>query len=294
MYLSLLHIVLESFLLVVVQSLLGNCSNGDSEKEPFIAAHNIILAHAAPVKIYKAKYQKNQGGTIGIIVLTGWFEALSNSTADNDLYRNYIFDSIINLIRFLDPIAFGRYPKEMNDLLGSTLPKFSSNDSDNLKLGVDFIGINHYTSFYVGDCCIPPANPHLEVPGQKVSLDKPTLKMASPLENLQDTITISPTRNGKTVTYISERYNNIPIIITENGELPTLTPLLMNPLNDVKRVEYLRDYLDYLSRAMRKGADVRGYFVWTLPDAYEWLHGFTKRFGPRHVDHTTLKVETHS
>ncbi|XP_027089561.1 beta-glucosidase 46-like [Coffea arabica] len=176
----------------------------------------------------------------------------------------------------------------MNDLPGSTLPKFSSNDSDNLKLGVDFIGINHYTSFYVGDCCIPPANPHLEVPGQKVSLDKPTLKMASPLENLQDTYCVGE-GGGR------YRFADLDLIEFQvTVRLPTLTPLLMNPLNDVKRVEYLRDYLDYLSRAMRKGADVRGYFVWTLLDAYEWLHGFTKRFGPRHVDHTTLKVETHS
>lgn len=58
--------------------------------------------------------------------------------------------------RFLDPIVFGRYPAEMTSILGSTLPKFSENDLEDLKMGLDFIGINHYTSLYVQDCLYSP------------------------------------------------------------------------------------------------------------------------------------------
>lgn len=54
--------------------------------------------------------------------------------------------------RFLDPIIYGKYPEEMKRILGSTLPEFSSNDMEKLKKGLDFIGINHYTSYYVQDC----------------------------------------------------------------------------------------------------------------------------------------------
>ncbi|RYR76214.1 hypothetical protein Ahy_A01g000821 isoform C [Arachis hypogaea] len=60
----------------------GNCTDGDSEKEPFLAAHNIILSHAAAVDIYRTKYQSKQGGKIGIVVHIDWFEPFSNSTAD--------------------------------------------------------------------------------------------------------------------------------------------------------------------------------------------------------------------
>jgi|UniRef100_A0A6M2EZM9 beta-glucosidase len=61
--------------------------------------------------------------------------------------------------RFLDPIIFGNYPAEMSKILGSTLPKFSSNDKEKLKNGLDFIGINHYTSEYVQDCIFSVCEP---------------------------------------------------------------------------------------------------------------------------------------
>ena len=59
----------------------------------------------------------------------------------------------------MDPIIFGRYPSEMIDILGSTLPEFSSKDRDKLKNGLDFIGINHYTSYYVQDCIFSVCEP---------------------------------------------------------------------------------------------------------------------------------------
>lgn len=61
--------------------------------------------------------------------------------------------------RILDPIILGRYPSEMNDILGSNLPEFSNKDKDKLKSGLDFIGINHYTSYYVQDCISSKCEP---------------------------------------------------------------------------------------------------------------------------------------
>lgn len=54
--------------------------------------------------------------------------------------------------RFLDPVIYGRYPEEMTRILGSTLPEFSSLERVKLSKGMDFIGVNHYTSYYVKDC----------------------------------------------------------------------------------------------------------------------------------------------
>ncbi|KAJ6367519.1 hypothetical protein OIU78_000141 [Salix suchowensis] len=93
----------------------GNCTHGDSEKEPFIAAHNMILAHATAVDIYRAKYQKEQGGNIGIVLDCIWFEQISNSTADM-LAADRAEDFFMNW--FLDPIIFGNYPAEMSKILG--------------------------------------------------------------------------------------------------------------------------------------------------------------------------------
>ncbi|KAL5990470.1 putative inactive beta-glucosidase 14 [Asimina triloba] len=60
-------------------------------------------------------------------------------------------------------------------------------------------------------------------------------------------------------------------------------------LNDTGRIEYLRSYLSALSSSMRKGADVRGYFIWSVLDKFEWLYGYSLRFGLYHVDYQTLE-----
>ncbi|KAK9267614.1 hypothetical protein L1049_010045 [Liquidambar formosana] len=134
----------------------GDCSSGDSERDPFTAAHNMILSHAAAVDIYRTKYQKEQGGSIGIVMNAVWFEPFSNTSEDKlaveraqSFYNNW----------FLDPIIFGTYPAEMQKILGSILPVFLKNDLEKLKKGLDFIGINHYTSFYIKDCIFSVCEP---------------------------------------------------------------------------------------------------------------------------------------
>nr|GEW99220.1 beta glucosidase 46 [Tanacetum cinerariifolium] len=123
----------------------GNCTSGDSESEPYIAAHNMILSHAAAVNIYRTKYQGKQNGSIGIVMNAVWYEPISNSTQDR-LAAQRALSFFLNW--FLDPIVFGNYPEEMKDILGSLLPEFSNDSLGKLKNGLDFIGINHYTSFY--------------------------------------------------------------------------------------------------------------------------------------------------
>ncbi|CAA3027261.1 beta-glucosidase 46-like [Olea europaea subsp. europaea] len=268
----------------------GNCSAGNSETEPFIAAHNIILAHAAAVNLYRTKYQKQQGGQIGITVQALWFEPISNSTADK-LAAERGQDFLSNW--FLDPIILGKYPREMKNILGSTLPEFSSNDLFKLQKGLDFIGLNHYAGFYVQDCMFSTCEP---IPGTSRTegfIRQTTEKDGISIGELtgMEPFHYYPQGMEKIVTYLKERYNNTPIIITENGycEVSNSNATIEEAVNDNKRVKYLANYLDALSIAMRKGADVRGYFVWSLLDNFEWSSGYTKHFGLYHVDQNTLK-----
>ncbi|KAI5590524.1 hypothetical protein BDE02_04G014600 [Populus trichocarpa] len=268
----------------------GNCTHGDSEKETFLAAHNIILAHANAVHIYRTKYQKQQGGSIGIVIHCPWFEPYSNSTADN-LATDRAQDFLMNW--FLDPIIFGKYPAEMTKILGSALPKFSSNDREKLNKGLDFIGINHYTGFYIQDCSFVVCKPgqggsRTEGLAQQVQ-EKDGVPIGKSSE--VDWIHVFPQGMEKIITYLKERYNNTPMIITENGfgQESYLNRTIEEYLQDRDRVEYMSGYLDSLMTAMLKGADVRGYFAWSLLDNFEWGHGYTRRFGLHHVDYTTLK-----
>ncbi|GAB4830909.1 Beta-glucosidase 47 [Ancistrocladus abbreviatus] len=268
--------------------LFGNCTEGDSEKEPFLAAHNIILAHVAAVDLYRTKYQREQGGFIGIVLNYVWFEPISNSSADK-LAAERAQSFFTNW--FLDPIILGNYPAEMRSILGSNLPEFSREEQKKLKRALDFIGVNHYTSFYVKDCIFSkcqsgPGTSRTEGLYQRnpngILIGEPTTL---------DWLYVYPQGMENIITYVKERYNNTPMIITENGYVQESTheSSTKELLKDFKRVEYMDGYLKALLRAIREGADVRGYFAWSLLDNFEWEQGYTKRFGLFHVDYDTLE-----
>ncbi|XP_027338209.1 beta-glucosidase 46-like [Abrus precatorius] len=268
----------------------GNCSEGDSEKEPFVVAHNIILSHAAAVDIYRTKYQTKQDGRIGIVVNAYWYEPISNSMADklaSERARSFTFNW------FLDPIIFGKYPTDMQNILGNILPEFSINDKVKLKRGLDFIGINHYASYYVQDCISSICESGPGITRTEGSYLQSATKDGVPIgpPTSLDWQYVYPQGMEKTVTYLKERYNNTPMFITENGyaELDNPNYTEEQYLNDFNRKNYMAGHLEALLEAIRKGADVRGYFVWSLLDNFEWIRGYTVRFGLHHVDYATLK-----
>ncbi|KAK8974099.1 hypothetical protein V6N11_064587 [Hibiscus sabdariffa] len=242
----------------------------------------------------QTKYQKQQGGSIGIVMNAVWYEPISNSLENKQaaeraqaFYMNW----------FLDPIIKGKYPEVMQEILGSNLPAFSNHDQGKLKsTGLDFIGINHYTSFYIRDCMFSVCE---EKPGTGSSKTEGFVLRTSTKDGVSigeptalDWLYVYPQGMEKIITYIKERYNNIPMFITENGFCEndkSEKGLTEESLNDVKRVEYISGYLGAIAEALRKGADIRGYFLWSLLDNFEWTLGFTVRFGLHHVDLTTLK-----
>ncbi|GMN49844.1 hypothetical protein TIFTF001_019009 [Ficus carica] len=261
----------------------GNCSSGDSCTEPFIAAHNVILSHASAV-------QKTQGGNIGIVMNCLWYEPFSNSLEDKlaveralSFYMNW----------FLDPIILGNYPAEMREILGQDLPAFSNDDLEKLKNGLDFIGINHYSSFYIKDCKISRCEPGAGASKTEGFALRTAIKEGRFIGEPSglDWLYVYPQGMEKIVMYIKDRYNNTPMFITENGYgcEEKINSKSEDMQNDVNRVDYMRSYLDALANAVRKGADVRGYFAWSLLDNFEWINGYTVRFGLYHVDFATLK-----
>ncbi|CAH8385905.1 unnamed protein product [Eruca vesicaria subsp. sativa] len=269
----------------------GNCSQGNSETEPFIAAHNTILAHAKAVNIYQTKYQNKQNGSIGIVVQTSWFEPVSDSTVDKEaaeraqsFYSNWI----------LDPVMYGTYPKEMVNILGPALPRFSTNEMNILKNSrIDFMGINHYTSYFIQDCLISSCNTGsgaFKAEGFALKLGRTGNVTIGELTDI-NWQHIDPKGFRKMLYYLKNRYPDIPIYITENGfgDLQKPETTVKELLNDTKRIQYMSGYLEALQAAMRDGVNVKGYFAWSLLDNFEWVSGYKVRFGLFHVDHTTLK-----
>ncbi|CAN6249349.1 unnamed protein product [Urochloa humidicola] len=265
----------------------GSCSGGDSEAEPYVATHNVILAHATAVEIYKRKYESKQKGLIGIVMSTIWYEPLTDAPVDRLATERAL---AFKVPWFLDPIVYGDYPPEMRQLLGSRLPSFSPEDRRKLAYKLDFIGINHYTTLYAKDCMFSPGCPL----GQEtqdalaaVTGERNGLPIGPP--TAMPTFYVVPDGIEKIVTYIKRRYNNLPMFITENGYAQGGDGYthVDDWLDDKGRIEYLNGYLTKLAKVIRDGADVRGYFVWSLIDNFEWLYGYTLRFGLHYVDYQT-------
>lgn len=133
----------------------GPCDfGGDSSTEPFIVAHNLILAHATAVKLYKEKYQVQQKGEIGIVLASKYFVPLSETQEDKAAAER-LFD--FNLGWFMEPFMYGDYPKSMKELVKKRLPTFSAQEKGLIKGSLDFVGINYYISTYARHKTPPPS-----------------------------------------------------------------------------------------------------------------------------------------
>ncbi|KAG5141241.1 hypothetical protein JHK84_035009 [Glycine max] len=265
----------------------GNCNTGNSDVEPLIVVHNMLLAHAKAVELYRKHFQAKQGGTIGIVAHSVMYEPLRDEECD----RQAVNRALAFLIPWvLDPLVFGEYPAEMHSILGSQLPVFSLKEKSLLKGSIDFIGINHYGSLYVKDCSLSACS---------LEADHPITGFVE-VTGIRDGVPIGdqtgfswfyvvPRGMQKLVDYVKIRYHNIPMYITENGYCSPLKPdeTMHDLLQDVKRIDYHKAYLAALLRAIRKGADVRGYMIWSLLDNFEWANGYEIRYGLYHVNRDT-------
>ncbi|KAG4166626.1 hypothetical protein ERO13_A13G144800v2 [Gossypium hirsutum] len=264
----------------------GNCSVGNADIEPLIVVHNMLLAHGKAVKLYRERFQSKQGGSIGLVVHLHMYEPLRDVESDRQ--------AVNRALAFtggwvLDPLVFGDYPPEMRQYHRSELPRFSSEETEYMRGSIDFIGLNHYSTLYAKDCihsrCVLGGDHFIRgftfTTGERdgILIGEPT-----GVERFY----VVPRGMEKIVDHVSKRYNNMPIYVTENGYCPPLTEAAPNLLHDVNRINFYNGYLAALSRAIRKGADVRGYFAWSLMDNFEWAGGYSSTFGLYYVDRLTM------
>ncbi|KAL3639870.1 hypothetical protein CASFOL_014838 [Castilleja foliolosa] len=271
----------------------GGCANGNSDVEPLIATHNMLLGHAKAAKLYRERFKHKLNGAISITVCAFMYVPLTDSEDDKEAAKRAL---AFNVAWTLDPLIFGDYPSEMKHYHGSELPSFTSEESDLLRDSIDFIGINHYGTLYAKDCihsscqcndssCTQggdrPIRGFVYTTGERNGI------LIGEQTGMPRFFAV-PRGMEEIVDYVKERYDNKPMIITENG--------YSSPVNeddiyqhDVKRIHYHQSYLTYLARAIRNGADVRGYVIWSLIDNFEWSSGYAIKFGLYHIDRQTLK-----
>lgn len=264
------------------------CEEGDSATEPYIVAHNMLLAHARAANTLHTKYA-HQHAQIGMAVNTDYAYPFSNSTEDLAAAER---DLVFQAGWFSDPTYFGDYPTLMKELVGSRLPAFTPTQKKLLKGSVDFYALNHYSSRYYANC---DASCQAETDSSGWFDDQ--LATVGNVNSEGETIgpiaespwlNVVPRGIRDVLLWLAERYDNPEVYITENGvDAPGESDMpLEEALNDTFRVDFYRDYIDNVLQAMDKGVHVKGYFAWSFMDNFEWSDGYNCRFGLHYVDYS--------
>jgi beta-glucosidase len=263
----------------------SKCPEGDSPTEGYIAAHNVLIAHAAVVNLYRVKYQPSQKGTIGITLNMDWSEPYTDSEEDQkaaERSRLFLFGW------FVDPIYFGKYPQAMVENVGDRLPTFTPAQRELVKGSTDFIGLNHYSSKFVMDTPIPqPSTGWSDDIGVNESNYNTTGYLIGP-QGDSAWLHVVPWGFYKLLKWVKNRYNNPLVYITENGcDVPGESSLSFEKvIQDDFRISYYSQYLKALDQAIIEGSNIRGYFAWSLLDNFEWADGYSFRFGLHYVNYS--------
>ncbi len=258
------------------------------------AAHHLMLAHGLAVQELRSR---DAGLDLGLTLnFTDIRPADPTSAGDRDAARR--IDGLAN--RFLaDPILTGAYPADVLEDVADLWPADVVQDGDLaiISTPIDVLGVNYYFGQAVTGVAPeeasaaaereradgpPSPNPGSEHVGV-VPRALPTTDMG--WEVLPEGLTELLGRLHR--TYTGPR--GVALVVTENGAACADDPDEHGYVDDQDRIDYLRQHLAAVHEAMQEGADVRGYFVWSLLDNYEWALGYSKRFGIVRVDYDTLE-----
>ncbi|XP_051126915.1 beta-glucosidase 24-like [Andrographis paniculata] len=255
---------------------------------PYVYAHNLLLAHAKAVQIYRQHFQAKQQGQIGISNTSFWYEPLTKTKEDIDAASRAID---FNWGWFMEPLVRGDYPDVMKLKVGDRLPKFNDKESTMVRGSFDFIGVNYYTTYWAKHKPTPEGTVPSHTIDQEVEelcewQDQNGKKVKIGKRVGEGWLVHVPRGILGLLKHIKTTYGNPVIYITENGceeeNNPKLT--VSQALHDKDRIDYLVKHLAYLRLAIEEDVRVMGYYVWSLFDNFEWMEGYTMRFGLYLVD----------
>lgn len=247
------------------------------------ATHHALLAHGKAVQVIRThgkKPAKIGWAPVGVATIPA-----TNSPADVEAARTEMFSireenlvanpwdrtDVWNNTWFADPVIFGTYPEDGLRVFGDAVPAYTEAEMKIISQPIDFYGANIYNGalFRAGANGLP---------------EKATRPDGFPLTAMKWGVT--PECLYWAPKFLHERYK-LPVVITENGMSGNDWVSEDGACHDPHRIDFLSRYLRELGRAIADGTDVRGYFLWSIMDNFEWAEGYKERFGITHVDYTT-------
>ncbi|MEU3410140.1 GH1 family beta-glucosidase [Streptomyces sp. NPDC006658] len=233
------------------------------------AAHHQLLAHGLAVRALRASGARD----IGIANSHGPVWPASKDPAD--VAAADLYDTLLNRL-FAEPVLLGRYPEGMAGLM----PEDAAEDLPVIAEPVDWYGVNYYAPSLVG----APEDGNGGYGGLELPAELPfSLREIEGRPVTGFGWPVVPEGLTELLTGFHDRYGDRlpPVVITENG-------CSYDGVDDQDRIAYLDAHIRAVHTALTAGVDVRGYFVWSLLDNFEWAEGYTRRFGLVHVDYPTL------
>lgn len=266
----------------------GEHAPGRQEPEAALAAmHHQHLAHGLATRRLRELGAQELGITLNLT------NAVPNDPADPvDLEASRRIDALWNRM-YLDPILKGSYPEDLLEDVGhlGLSGVIHPGDLEIIHQPINFLGVNHYHDDNVSGHPLPEGQPAAVVPtdSAKSSPFVGSEYVTFPARDLPRTAMgweVNPQGLRVLLNRLRQDYANLPALyITENGASYTDEVSEAGTVEDHERSEYILDHLDEVARSIEDGVDVRGYFVWSLLDNFEWAWGYDKRFGIIYVDY---------
>jgi beta-glucosidase len=245
------------------------------------AAHHLLLGHSLAIQALRAN---GGGSTLGITMNLAPVGPAGDTQEDADAARR--IDGLANRL-FLDPVLRGRYPADVLDDLRGVSDLAHIQDGDEAVIGtpIDVLGVNYYTRHIVraGQAASATGRRSAWVGSTDVEF------VLRGLPRTEMGWEVDPRGLYDILTRVHRDYGPLPIYVTENGAAFADRPAADGTVSDPERVRYLDSHFRSAHRAIADGVDLRGYFVWTLMDNFEWAFGFSKRFGLVYVDYGTQR-----
>ena len=244
------------------------------------AAHHLLLGHGLALEALRAAAPEAR---VGISLNLYPVEPAGDSGGDADAARR--IDGLSNRL-FLEPVLAGTYPADVLEDLGETR-WFAENATEEdlrcISAPIDFLGVNYYSRHIVASASAPAAGaPPSAYPGSEhvrvVDTGAPSTQMGWE---------VHPDGMLEVLRMAGDLAPELPLYITENGAAYPDSEGADGRIDDGERTEYLQAHLEAARDAVAAGLPLRGYFLWTLMDNWEWSWGFSRRFGIVHVDYRT-------
>ncbi|CAL9527438.1 GH1 family beta-glucosidase [Streptomyces sp. enrichment culture] len=254
------------------------------------AAHHLNLAHGLGTKALRAVMPARN--SVAISLNSAAVRPLTQQPADLAAARK--IDDLASGI-FHGPILHGAYPETLLEET-SSLTDWScieDGDLDTIHQPLDALCLNYYTPTLVS--AADPSSPAPRADGHGASEHSPWPGAGDvtfhqpPGERTEMGWTVDPTGLHELIMRYTREAPGLPLYISENGAAYADKPGADGTVHDPERVAYLHGHLSAVHRALADGADVRGYYLWSLLDNFEWAYGYEKRFGAVYVDYATLQ-----